>query len=375
MHRNLLTFSLWITVTALVTACAPGDSPGSTSIVDGGITPTPSPHTPENDRHELPSQTTQPDVPSEERLINHLKSLESRLELPQKVSWIEANPSISNAATPFTIVQEGLEVTPQTTLHLDGAEALAGTNWSQVKWYVEQPMGSTALFLPSSAFPAPVLEVNVAGSYHLELHAVDETGENTWIAWSGTVEVVPDQAIHVELLWTTPADPDESDEGPGAGSDLDLHFQQDAFAQGPDIDQDGEPDGWFDQPFDCFWFNPHPNWGSANPNVDDDPGLDRDDTDGAGPENLNLNMPEDGLYRVGVHYWNDHAYGNAFATVRIYLFGNLTYEAQDVELAHRDFWDVAYIDGLTGEVIPILNDNGDATITENYIPTDFMASP
>ena len=53
--------------------------------------------------------------------------------------------------------------------------------------------------------------------------------------------------------------------------------------------------------FDCFWFNAHPNWGSFDPSVDDDPGLDRDDTDGAGPENLFLvtkSCLEDGAARA-----------------------------------------------------------------------------
>ncbi len=52
------------------------------------------------------------------------------------------------------------------------------------------------------------------------------------------------------------------------------------------MDGDGSPDGWFDQPFDCFWFNAHPEWGSFDPTYSDDPDLYRDDTDGAGDKRV-----------------------------------------------------------------------------------------
>ena len=162
--------------------------------------------------------------------------------------------------------------------------------------------------------------------------------------------VIPDEAIHVELLWDTPNDSDQTNEGPQAGADLDLHFVH-QYAGGPDLDGNGVADGWFDDPFDCFWHNPKPKWGSFDPAVNDDPGLDRDDTDGAGPENMNLDIPENNVtYRVGVHYWEDHGFGASYATVRIYLYGDLVYEMEDVKLLNRDMWEVATIDWPSGNV-------------------------
>jgi hypothetical protein len=208
--------------------------------------------------------------------------------------------------------------------------------------------------------------VNVAGQYTFNLRVWDADGEQSCIDAEYIVQVNPDEAIHIELLWDTPNDPNQTDEGPEAGADLDLHFLH-PFATGQDVDGDGVLDGWFDQPFDCFWFNAHPNWGSLDPMVDDDPGLDRDDTDGAGPENVNLNIPEEGLtYRIGVHYWNDHGFGSSMATVRVYVYGELVFSASNVELVNHDLWEVATLEWLSGKVEPILGAGGTYKIIPNY---------
>ena len=184
--------------------------------------------------------------------------------------------------------QEGEEVIPQTKLHLVGSQSYSENGMiNKYEWTVDQPVGSQSVFLPSSLAPDPTFEVNVAGSYVFTLNVWAESGVSACITTQFEVLVIPDEAIHVELLWHTPGDPDETDEGPEAGADLDLHFVH-PLAEGPDLDGDGLPDGWFDEPFDCFWFNQFPNWGSLDPLTDDDPGLDRDDTDGA--RNLSIDL-------------------------------------------------------------------------------------
>jgi hypothetical protein len=269
--------------------------------------------------------------------------------------------------TAVIVVQEGEEVIPQTKLHLMGSQSYAaGGSISKYEWTVQQPVGSQLVFLPSSSAPDPTFEVNVAGSYLFKLRVWDQNNEESCIPAEYTVFVNPDEAIHVELLWHTPLDPDETDEGPEAGADLDLHFLH-PFATGEDVDGDGAPDGWFDQPFDCFWFNPHPNWGSLDPAKDDDPGLDLDDTDGAGPENVNLNQPQDGMmYKVGVHYWNDHDFGPSLATVRIYIYSSLVFQLSDVELVSHDMWEVADIAWPSGEVTLNTDLGGSYKITPDY---------
>jgi hypothetical protein len=276
-----------------------------------------------------------------------------------------------NDLCPSAVIKsaEGDEVIPQTLLHLYGDQSYAPdgaiAKWS---WSVQQPVGSQSVFVPSATFPNPTFEVNVAGVYVFTLTVFDQYGKPACFPASYEVLVISDEAIHVELLWSTPGDPDETDTGPEAGSDVDLHFLH-PYAAGPDLDGDGKPDGWFDVPFDTFWFNAHPNWGSFDPVIDDNPGLDRDDTDGAGPENLNLDVPENGAtYRVGVHYWNDHGYGSAYATVRVYVYGTLVFEVKDVLLVHKDMWDVCTIDWPSGQVTLVTDPNSEGyRIIPDYV--------
>ena len=264
-------------------------------------------------------------------------------------------------------ISEGESAIPQTTLHLFGDQSWApGSEVAGWEWSVIQPPGSVTAFVPSDTFPNPTFQVNAAGEYRFSLEVEDATGEKSCNVWKASVLVIPDEAIHVELLWHTPNDPDETDEGPEAGTDVDLHFQHAAYASGPDVDGDGAPDGWFGMPFDTFWFNAHPDWGSADPSLDDDPGLDRDDTDGGGPENLNLNIPEATTYRIGVHYWDDHEYGPSYATVRVYIYGNMVLEASDVKLVSLDLWEVATISWPSGKVSPVVTPEGEHRVTPNY---------
>ena len=278
----------------------------------------------------------------------------------------ELSPPNPECPTAVIQVQEGEEVIPQTKLHLVGSNSYAVGSVSAWQWSVTQPDGSQSVFLPSAAHPDPTFEVNIAGVYDFTLEVWDQDGKKSCEPAEVTVFVIPDEAVHVELLWDTPGDLDQTDEGPEAGADLDLHFLH-PFATGEDVDGNGVPDGWFDQPFDCFWFNAHPNWGSLDPFVDDDPGLDRDDTDGSGPENVNLNLPEDGMtYKVGVHYWNDHDFGPSTATVRIYVFSQLVFEVSDVSLVEGDMWEVATLSWPSAAVTLLQTDIGDYVIIPNY---------
>ena len=271
---------------------------------------------------------------------------------------------------------EGNEVNPQTNLHLFGDESYSPNGVIQKwEWRVTQPVGSQSVFIPTYTFPNPTFEANVAGAYVFELDVFDGTGMRSCIPARHEVLVIPDEAIHIELLWHTPSDPDETDTGPGAGSDLDLHFLH-PWAAGPDLDGDGAPDGWFDNLFDCFWFNPHPNWGSYDPAINDDPSLDRDDTDGAGPENINLDIPEEGVnYRVGVHHWNDHGYGPSYATLRVYIYAFLVFEQAGVMLLDLDMWEVCTVEWPSGKVVVVTGKDGGYKITPDYENPYFFQTP
>lgn len=264
-------------------------------------------------------------------------------------------PPDGDCPTAILVVGEGDVVAPQTVLHLYGDQSYAPAGGIESwEWTVEQPEGSVSTFVPSATVPNPTFEANVVGAYTFRLNVVDEVGRDACEEAVAEVLVLPTQDLHVELLWTTPADADPSDQGPAAGADLDLHLLH-ANAPGdpaaPDVDGDGQPDPWFDSPWDCYWFNAAPDWGPDGP--EGDPSLDRDDVDGAGPENTNLDSPEAGItYRIGVHYWDDHAHGESTATVRVWLHGLLVWEVVSAPLVRKDLWYVGRIDPATGEVFP-----------------------
>ncbi|MFT5431538.1 MAG: hypothetical protein ACI9OJ_002235, partial [Myxococcota bacterium] len=207
------------------------------------------------------------------------------------------------------------------------------------------------------------------------LEVIDSSGTESCEPACITVIVIPDEAIHVELTWTTAGDtviePKEGVEG--NGSDMDLHFAH-PFSTGPnslnpDIDGDGVGDPWFGEPFDCFWFNKAPNWGTFDPEVSDDPRLDRDDFDGWGPENLNIDIPEDGRsYQIGVHYWNPWCFGDSLATIRVFIYGELDVEILDVPMTGRDMWYVGEIPWTAGvgKTTVFTEADGSYRITPNY---------
>lgn len=279
----------------------------------------------------------------------------------------------STGDCPTAVIQvlEGDAVVPQTVLHLDGGQSYtSGNSIAKYKWTVTQPAGSVSKYTPTDTSKTVTFTPNVAGEYTFCLAVTDDQGKDSCAPACKLVKVLPDQAIHVELIWHTPGDKDESDEGPNAGADLDLHFAHPYAATSVDLDGDGTPDPWFADQYDCFWFNCGSGkvleWGSYDPNIDDNPHLDRDDTDGAGPENLNLTLPEDGkLYSVGVHYYDDHGFGVSTATTRIYVYGQLQFE-DALELKKKDLWYVATVDWPSAQIEGKLNAAKKKVVTPNF---------
>ncbi len=223
---------------------------------------------------------------------------------------------------------------PLDTVLLDGtlssdpdAPGLPQGGISRYEWQiVEQPEDSGAALVPNGTAPTPNLFLDLHGRYVIELRVYDNDGLETCEPARITIQALTDEDIHVQLVWHTPADPDERDD---FGSDLDLHFVH--------------PRGrWNFEPWDCHWQNTAPNWGAPGPG--DDPGLDIDDTTGAGPENINLTNPEPVEYEIGVFYYDDASFGRSDVTIRVFLGGRLVYEHLDRELRDQQFWHAATVD-------------------------------
>lgn len=230
-------------------------------------------------------------------------------------------------------------------------------------WTVEQPPHSKQRFEPNAEAPHPEFLAQVVGGYRFTLEVWDSLGTRSCEPSEVTLSRVPaPEGLTIELVWSTPGDPDEADD---TGSDVDLHLLH-PYAVGLDVDEDGVPDGWFDNPFDTFWFNPEPDWGSHDVEVDDNPQLHADE-DGAGPETLELHLPEDGLeYRVGVHYWHDHGLGESTASLRIFVDGTVLAEIAPTTLVYKDLWDVGTIRWPERTFTPTEGPDGGPAITPDY---------
>lgn len=204
-----------------------------------------------------------------------------------------------------------------------GVEPITWYEWS----VVEAPPGSTSTVFPPGEIEGTFF-ADVVGRYTLQLSIGDDIGcEDSALV---TILARPDEDMFFELVWTTPADPDETDTGFGAGTDLDIHLLH--------------PNGcWEDTTWDCHFRNANPNWGDPA-RTDDDPSLVIDDTDGAGPEAIAYDNPESGrTFTVAVNSYNDHGYGPSTATVRTYIFGELVHEAES-EVFDGQWWVVATVD-------------------------------
>ena len=240
-------------------------------------------------------------------------------------------------------VAEGDEVLPQTLLHLDGSASTApGGTIEGYEWTVVQPNGSVSVFMPSASQVAPTFEANVIGFYTFRLNVIDSFGNRSCAPAEYEVLALQAQPIHVEVIWDTPGDANQNDTGSagiGPGSDVDLHFLS------------PKANGELFGTYDCHWDNAQPDWGAPGP--DNDPRLDRDDSDGSGPENLSVDAPEQGArYQVTAHYFDDWGYGDSVVTVRIYIYGELR-DQWSTTLTMNDQWDTHYIDWPSGTVTRI----------------------
>ena len=271
---------------------------------------------------------------------------------------------------PVTTSTEPDKVAPQCTVHLFGEESYS-PNGQVVEWHwsADTPLGETSQFIPSATFPNPIFETNVAGIYVFKLTVLDELGLESPLPATHEIVVLPCCfGFTVELTWETPGAPGVDDSGPGAMAAQDLHLLH-PDAAGEDIDADSVPDGWFDPLFDCFWFNPNPkSWGPGFCGLDDGPHLFEGGYGIQGHETIHYCMAAPHLFRVGVHYWDDHGLGPSLATVRVYACDSLLWETADVELQPLDLWEVCTIGWSVGKVVPTTTDSGAPLIIPAVMP-------
>ncbi|MCA9540788.1 MAG: choice-of-anchor D domain-containing protein [Myxococcales bacterium] len=261
------------------------------------------------------------------------------------------------------VAMEEFAVLPLDVITLDGSDSMdadsVGGRPEAYEWtVVSAPEGSVAqpvesFFSPlrpadggpadNPATPTAQFFVDIAGEYVIELRVRDDFGlvapseECPQDAAQVHIFAQPDGDIHVQMVWDTPRDPNQTDPD---GSDVDLFLLHPSARS------------WRDIPQRCYYANPSPDWGALG-QIDDNPTLDIDDTSGAGPENINLNNPENtqvlgNPYRVGAHYYREQ-FGSSLVTIRIYLGGLLAWEGHQELIDTDDFWEAAAIVWTPGD--------------------------
>ena len=275
-----------------------------------------------------------------------------------------AKATIRGAAIPPSTQ---IEAAPLDYLILDGSDS-TDVDGSVVDWVweiIERPDGSVAELEPVANEPADParrqLFLDLAGRFVIQMTAIDDGGCASEETATITAFVVPNEAVHVQVVWNNPADPDQTD---FSGSDVDTHFMKQPIGR------------WFESPYDNYFANREPFWSPENPS------LDIDDTNGAGPENINMDDPIPcQWYAVGVHYWRQQ-FGTAYTTVRIYINGGLVFEYPNKPLQNtNEWWDVARIHWPSGEVIMVdefydaAPRNQEAPVTQGQIASNLCGTP
>lgn len=278
--------------------------------------------------------TVKSDDPAKSTLVVPVIGKGTDNQCPQAVAEAKLSDS--------TRWQTDLNTIPLKTIEFRGTNSIdQDGSISRYEWnIVQKPTNSTARFTPSATVAEPQLFLDLAGDYIVELRVFDDKGtESCGDQALINIRATPDEDIHIQLVWDTPTDIDQTDAN---GTDLDLHFLH--------------PNGqWNTPPYDVYWNNPNPSSGWGGPDISDNPSLDIDDTDGAGPENINLTDPESGItYAVGVYYYASEGLGPSYATVRIFIRGTQQFEWRDMYMpTDQSFWYVATITWPSTEIFSV----------------------
>jgi len=181
-------------------------------------------------------------------------------------------------------------------------QAIVNYRWS----LVSKPTGSAVNMPSGSSANRSGFNADLAGDYVGRL-VVETSDGRASEPCETTLTAIPVENLWIELYWQYSDD------------DLDLHLVR--------------PGGSLLSTDDCYYANCVDygfgtlDWGTWGVSTDD-PSLDLDDIPGTGPENVNIEQPENGTFTVYVHDYqystNDSPSSNT-ATVNIYIGGSLAW--------------------------------------------------
>lgn len=204
---------------------------------------------------------------------------------------VEAAPS-----EPVLMCPSVVTVRPLRTATITATLVAADAPLTTIAWMGGMfPAGSTATGPTPANQLVTQLTPDIVGEYPLRLDVTDGNGFTA--GCDVLVRAVSDEGLRVEMFWDT------------RFTDMDVHVMDPAGTR------------WFTA-LDCNYSNCRGGtglpWGGTG--VEDNPRLDIDDTNGLGPENINIQEPVPGTYRVAV----DAFQGRGNVSVRIYCGGSVT---------------------------------------------------
>jgi hypothetical protein len=194
---------------------------------------------------------------------------------------------------------------------------------------VDRPIGSAAAMPSGSGADRHGFGTDLAGDYVAELVVTNSEGISS-APCEAVLQAEPVEAMWVEMFWESP------------GDDMDLHLLA--------------PGGTLETSTDCYYANCTTTWGSGLDwgiigEASDNPALDLDDIPNSGPENINIEVPENAIYTVVVHDYPGSVFsaGNA-VTINIYLDGSLEWSDTRVISGEDSYTYFASIDAATSTV-------------------------
>lgn len=215
-----------------------------------------------------------------------------------RVSKVNGAAISPNDAAPAIEPLDDVEFSSDQSQSARAGGVISNSEWSIIAAPAESSAtltnttGTTTRFHFSSA-SGNVNAVDVAGTFTLGLVVTDDLGAVS-TQCQVTINAVPREGLHVQLTWDQP------------NNDIDLHLARNGI-------------NWCSTD-DCYFAGTTRNWGGGNKN----PSLDIDDLEGFGPENINIEAPDNGDYTVGVGMYTHDS--DATITVKIFVGGQLEFE-------------------------------------------------
>jgi len=235
---------------------------------------------------------------------------------------------------PVSDAGEDFMAAPLSRVELDGTRSFDPQGLGLIpQWrFVRVPKGSQAVIDRADDLQ-PDFFADLVGTYEIELVVQNEAGIVDATPDTVVVDVVPSEALYMQLRWDTDVD-------------LDLHV----VPVGESV--------W--GPMDCTWCNPNPDWGVRDVFVDD-ASLDWDVIDGYGPETVTIAQPAQGNFRAFVDVYGQggltvcRAGGcpPTQATLDVYVRGELTHTAvADLDEAGQ-LWEAIEVQWPSGLILPV----------------------